>query len=146
MAEFLVDSNILVYAFDAREPEKLVRAQAVLDALVESDRGVLSAQVLSEVYSTLTKKEIVPLETAERIVMEYARSWPIFDVKLEAVLDAVRAVRQYQFSYFDSLIWATAKLNGIPNILSEDGQDGQVIEGVRRLNPLLLSFDMAMLS
>ena len=146
LAEFLVDSNILVYALDARDPEKLRRSREVLDTLVLADRGVLTAQVLSEFYSALRKKDIVPHDVAERAVMEYSRSWLIFDVKLEAVLEAVRGVRDYKFSYFDSLIWATAKLNGVPNILSEDGQDGQSVEGVRRINPLLPSFDMATLS
>jgi predicted nucleic acid-binding protein len=67
-------------------------------------------------------------------------------VSVATVIEAIRGARRYQFGYFDALIWATAKLNGIPNILSEDGQDGQLTEGVRRLNPLLPSFNVAQLS
>jgi predicted nucleic acid-binding protein len=142
----LVDTNIVVYAYDARDPEKLARARAVLGALVASDRGALSTQVLGEFYSTLVRKEIASKSQAEQAVLEYVHSWIAFDVKLPSVVEAVRAARQYQFDYYDALIWATAKLNGVPNILSEDGQDGQVLEGVRRMNPLHPSFDLAMLS
>jgi predicted nucleic acid-binding protein len=61
------------------------------------------------------------------------------------VLEAVRGLRTYQFSYWDSLIWASAKLNGIPNILSEDICDGVILDGVRFLNPFKASFDPATL-
>jgi predicted nucleic acid-binding protein len=146
LAEFFVDTNVLIYAYAARDSDKLVRAQSVLDALVVSGRGAISAQVLGEFYSTLVRKEIVQPAEAELAVQEYAKAWPVCDIWLSCVLEAARAAGQYRLSYYDALIWATAKLNGIPNILSEDGQDGQIIEGVRRVNPLGASFDLAQLA
>ena len=145
MADFLVDANILVYALDARDPFKLSRAGQVLDLLVQSDRGALSAQTLSEFFASTQRKRILPHDIAEAAVADLVRSWPVFDVTSDAVTDAIRGVRLYGFSYFDSLLWATAKENGIPTILSEDGQDAQVIEGVQRRNPLLAGFDVGLL-
>ena len=40
---------------------------------------------------------------------------------------------------------ATAKLNGVANVLSEDFTDGILLEGVRFLNPLTESFDPELL-
>jgi predicted nucleic acid-binding protein len=57
----------------------------------------------------------------------------------------LRAVRAHQIPYYDALIWASARMNGIPFLLSEDGQDGRNIEGVRTLNPLKTSFDLDLL-
>jgi predicted nucleic acid-binding protein len=52
---------------------------------------------------------------------------------------------QQQLSYWDSLIWATAKLSGVPTVLSEDFSDGRLIEGVRFLNPFMSTFDLTRL-
>jgi predicted nucleic acid-binding protein len=41
---------------------------------------------------------------------------------------------------WDAQIWATARLNQIPVVLSEDFSDGAVIEGIRIVNPFTVSF------
>ena len=62
-----------------------------------------------------------------------------------AVIEAMRAVRQYQFQYWDALIWATAKLNGVPNVLTEDIPSGGLVEGVRFEDPFQAGFELARL-
>ena len=52
------------------------------------------------------------------------------------VLEAIRGVKEYQLSFWDAQIWATAKLNQIPVVYSEDFNVGAIIEGVRFINPL----------
>ena len=54
-------------------------------------------------------------------------------------------LQRRQLSYGNSLIWATAKLNGVPNVLSEDFSDGVLLEGVRFLNPFAETFDLALM-
>lgn len=51
------------------------------------------------------------------------------------VLEAARGVRDHATSFWDAQVWATAKLNQIPVVLSEDFASGSVIEGVRFENP-----------
>jgi predicted nucleic acid-binding protein len=46
-------------------------------------------------------------------------------------------------AYLDAQIWASAQLNQIPVIFSEDFQDGQILEGVRFVNPFKKGFDVA---
>jgi len=58
---------------------------------------------------------------------------------------AVAIAQRRSISYWDALIWATAKLNGVANILSEDFSDGLLLEGVRILNPFNAAFDPAAL-
>jgi predicted nucleic acid-binding protein len=104
--------------------------------------------VLSEFLVTVTRKIEPPLtlEEAERSVTNYMRSWVVYEVTARAVVEAIRGVRQHQLSYWDSLIWATAKLAGVPTVLSEDFSDGQLIEGVRFRNPFRAAFDMTLLA
>ena len=63
-------------------------------------------------------------------------NWQVHDTTKETVLAAVEGVRRYQLAYWDSLIWAAAKLNGVPYVLSEDFTHGQTLEAVTFLNPL----------
>jgi predicted nucleic acid-binding protein len=142
---FFVDSNVLVYAYDDGEPVKQRAAIALLERLQAEQTGALSAQVLGEVFVTITRKIGRPLTLgdAERQVVLLERSWSVLDVTSLAVIEAVRAVSQHQISYWDGLIWATAKLNGVGTVLSEDFSDGSLIEGVRFLNPFAAGFAAA---
>ena len=48
---------------------------------------------------------------------------------------AIRAVQQHGLSFWDAMLWATARRAGVSILISEDLQDGRVIEGVRIVNP-----------
>ena len=66
--------------------------------------------------------------------------WPVFLLTPLIVTEAARAVRDYQLTYYDAQIWATARLNGVPVIFSEDFQTGRTLEGVRFVNPFADDF------
>jgi predicted nucleic acid-binding protein len=142
-AEIFVDTNVLVYAYDRSEPEKQNQALHVLDRLLVTGKGVLSAQVLSEFFNTITRKLVVPLtlEQAHSRLEHYARFWPVLDVTSEVILEAVRGVREYAFSFWDAQIWAAAHLNGIELVFSEDFNSGSTIEDVSFVNPFAADFD-----
>ncbi len=61
------------------------------------------------------------------------------------VLEALRGVRDHRFSYYDSQVWAAAKLNQMPVVLSEDFPGGATVEGVSFVNPFEKDFDLAIL-
>ncbi len=136
-AKILVDTNILVYAYDRSEPEKQQQAFSILQQLVAAKTGVLSTQVLAEFFVAVTRKIQLPLSAAEAYERtgNYLRSWTVVEVNGWVVLEAVRGVRDYQFSYWDAQIWATAKSNQISVVYSEDFNVGAVIEGVQFINP-----------
>ena len=106
MNKIFVDTNILVYAYDRSEPEKQVLALAVLDQLTEARAGVISAQVMSEFFSAITRKISAPLLPADAYqrLENYQQSWEVVDVTPEVVLEGVRGVREYQFSLWDGQI------------------------------------------
>jgi predicted nucleic acid-binding protein len=141
----LVDSNILVYTFDPGDQAKRARAVEVVDRLFQSRRGVLSVQCLTEFYNTITKRlpAPVPEPRALRELEWFTQSWRVLDLTESAVLEGCRISAQHSLSVWDSLIWAVAKLNQVPVVLTEDMQDGQFLEGVTFRNPLLLEFDLA---
>ncbi len=144
VARVFVDTNVLVYAYDRSEPEKQKRALQILNDCAETESGVLSAQVLSEFFWNVTRKIAAPLSIPEacKRVQVYAAAWSILDVTDLIVLEALRGVREHQFAYWDAQIWATARLNQVPLILSEDFSAGTAIDGVRFLNPFAPPFDL----
>ncbi len=142
IARALVDTSVLVYAYDRSEPEKQARALQVLDRLAVSGAGALSTQVLSEFFVAVTRKLPAPLtldEAYERVV-GHLQSWTILDLTAMVVLEAVRGVRDYQFSFWDAQIWASARLNQVEIVFSEDFSPGAVVEGVRFVNPFAPDF------
>ena len=129
-----VDTNVLVYLFDADAPAKQARARELLHE--EKDRLVVSVQVLGEFYVTVTRKLADPLtpEAAAQAVDELCR----FQVRAVHPGLVRAAVRRSQFSstsYWDALIVETALDAGADVLFTEDLQDGQEIDGLRVVNP-----------
>jgi predicted nucleic acid-binding protein len=147
LSGFLVDTNLLVYAYDSTEGEKRRRAIGVLRTLGSSTQGSVSTQILGEFFNTVTRRIPDPLsaDDAERSVAEYVASWLVHVITPAVVLEAIRGAQRFHLAYWDALIWATAKLNQIPAVLSEDFQDGAILENVRFINPLSSEFDLALL-
>jgi len=142
MAAMLIDTNVLVYAYDRAEPERQRRALEVLDALARSGEGRLSAQVLSEFFVNVTRRIPAPLTAAEASdrLQHYTRIWPVVPLTADLVFEAIRGVREYQFSFWDAQIWAAARLSQASVVLSEDFNAGAVIEGVRFVDPFAGGF------
>lgn len=143
----LVDSNVLVYAYDRREVIKQERALVVLDHLATTARGLLSTQVLAEFFWVITTKIPDPLTVneAEQRVEMYLRSWRVESITPLIVLEAVRGVREHRLAFWDAQIWATALLTQTTLVISEDFQDNHKIEGIRFLNPFIERFELAQL-
>jgi predicted nucleic acid-binding protein len=144
-ASIMVDTNVLVYAYDRTAGEKQQRALAVLDQLAISGAGAISTQVLSEFFVTVTRKLPHPLSPADARarIENYVLAWTIIDVTGLIVLEAVRGVETYSLSFWDAQIWAAARLNQLPVVLSEDFNTGAAIEGVRFVNPFVPDFAIA---
>jgi predicted nucleic acid-binding protein len=140
----LVDTNVLVYAYDRAASGKQGRALEVLDDLLTTSSGLLSTQVLGEFFVTVTRKIAYPLSLreAEGRVHNLLRAWLVVEVTGLIILEAARGVREHRFSFWDAQLWATAKLNQIPVVFSEDFSDGQTTEGIRFMNPFTSNFKM----
>lgn len=140
--QLLIDTNVLVYAYDRSEPQKQTRAIDVLEIVGRSGQGVLSAQILAEFFVTITRKLKAPFSPADAYshIETLRRAWTVVDISAWVVAEAARGVRDYQFSYWDAQLWAVARLHQIPVVLSEDFNPGAVIEGVRCVNPFSSDF------
>jgi predicted nucleic acid-binding protein len=139
MDPVLIDTNILIYAYDPRDAAKQRQAIECLDLIMVAGSGVVTAQVLSEFYVVATRKLDPPLspERAEDQISAFAAQWPVLPVTDAVVLLAAGATRMHHMHFWDAQIWAAARLHGITTVLSEDFDAGSEIEGVRFENPLV---------
>jgi predicted nucleic acid-binding protein len=138
----LVDTNVLVYAYDRGEHAKQARAIAVLAHLNTLGIGRLSVQALGEFFRAVTRgtRPILRVAEAARQVDHLARGWPVIDLTPMIVLEAVRGAREHRLSYWDAQVWATARLNQIPVVFSEDLAARTALGGVRFVNPFAAGF------
>jgi len=140
MPSILLDTNILIYTFDPRDEARQEQAIAILIKLEEEEKGCLSTQCLSEFASaSLTKLGLSADEIMDKI-SDWQNAFPVFHLTPQIVLEATRGVRDHKLSYYDAQIWACARLNQVPVIFTEDFQDGQILEGIRFVNPFAGNF------
>src|SRR5215204_455726 len=125
-ARYVVDTNVLVYALERREPEKRERAREVLRRVGGAGTAALPAQVLSEFGGAcLRKLEPRPdPTTVRREVERLMLAFPVLPITGPVVLEALWGVREHMLSYYDSQIWAVARLGQVAVVLSEDFKAG----------------------
>ena len=127
-----VDTNVWVYAYDARDEAKRRRAREVLAA--DPDGLVVSPQVMGELFVTLTRKLPRPLDwgAARGLVANMARL-RVAPIEAAQVLRAIDIAHDGQVAYWDALLLATAA--GCEKILTEDLAAGSTIAGILIENP-----------
>jgi predicted nucleic acid-binding protein len=136
----LVDTNIAVYAYDPAEPQKRLRSQDLLRELSQSEKLFLSVQVLNEFAAVLLRRARRGQTDLE--ILETTRELSSLGIVLPLTATmtwlALQVVEEHSLSFWDALIWATAKVHGLPRVYSEDFQHGRTLDGVQFINPFLL--------
>lgn len=119
-----IDTNVLIYGYSEDEPDKRQRA---IDC-VRSGEAWISTQVLNETINVLKRKFSLSYSQIRDAVQEVSKGFPIILVSVNTIEMALNLAERYQYSYFDSLILASALEAGCQILYSEDLQDGQRIE------------------
>ncbi len=133
-ARYFVDSNVLLYAHDKRDPVKRAQAKAWLAWLWENACGALSWQVLQEFYVNAIRKFAVPPEAARSLVKQMSQ-WNPPDVTIGLIERAWHWADQAQLSFWDGLIVAGAERTRCSFLLSEDLQAGRRLGSVTVVDP-----------
>jgi predicted nucleic acid-binding protein len=134
-----VDSNVLLYALDEREPAKRARATEWHERLWREDLGRTSMQVVYEFYVNL--KRIAGARMSQEDAWTHASrylAWDPLPIDREVLRVAREVERRYRISWWDSMIVAAAQLQECEILLTEDLQDGMVFEGVTVRSPFTL--------
>lgn len=137
----LVDTNVLVYRFDDRYPEKQAIATQILRQGIKERPIWLPHQVIIEFVAATTRnirgRSILELSDALREAEGFVKQFTILYPNEAVLRTAMRGCAIYQLSWFDAHLWAYAEHFGSKQLLSEDLQDGRTYGSVTVVNPFV---------
>lgn len=134
----LIDTNVLVYRFDARFPEKQARAVELLREGIRQDSVRVAHQCIVELVAATTRAGILAPDDARREAEELLLQFTILYPNDDVVRTALRGAAAYQLSWFDAHMWAYAEVYGLDELISEDFQHERQYGSVRVVNPFLV--------
>lgn len=131
---FSLDTNILVYAVDLDAGVRHEWSRTLVGRAARCD-CVLTVQALAEFFRATTRKNLLPIARAGVFVRAWLEVFQVASAGTEALGDAMDAVEEHRLSFWDAMLWATARHSGCSAILSEDMQDSRRLGGVEIINP-----------
>jgi predicted nucleic acid-binding protein len=134
----LVDTNVLLYTVDPKEPVKAQACAAWLRALAAAGSMTISPQVAGEVRSAGVRKLKLDPRDADTLVRNLL-AWCTAPLGAAEVARALELAARWRMSWWDAQILASAVGGGCTGLLTEDRQSAPVIEGVRYLDPFALA-------
>ena len=137
----LIDSNILVYRYDHRFPDKQRIAEDVLRRGIAFASARIPHQSILEFVAATTRggpeNRLLDITEALREAEELMALFPILYPDDAVLRTALRGTAAYGLSWFDAHLWAYAEVHGISQLLSEDFQHGRMYGTVTVRNPFL---------
>jgi len=139
--KFFLDTNILVYTFDETDSKRRERARTLVAEALSESSGIISCQVIQEFLNAALRKFSKPLTAvdAERYLTVVLDPLCAVFASVELYHQAIDIAERWKYSFYDSLIIASALQAGCPVLYSEDLQHGQKIGNLRILNPFVES-------
>jgi predicted nucleic acid-binding protein len=128
-----LDSNVIIYAYshDARK-------KAIAKSLLRDD-PMISIQVINEVINVCSRKLKLSSQDVRELFDLLKRKCEVKTLECSTIEKALAIVDTYKYSYFDSLILASALEHRCRTLYSEDLQHGQVIENTLTIqNPFVV--------
>ncbi len=126
-ARVFIDTNVLMYAYSCDETAKRLVVQKLLKSAREM---VISTQVVNEFVNVMHKKRDVPIAILKDVVCELESSFMVSLVTLETIRCALEISEIHKYSYFDSLIVASAIENLCSVLYSEDMHNTHVVNKI----------------
>lgn len=129
-----LDTNVLVYANDARDANKQRRAIDVVSEAIRTRQGVVSTQVLQE-YAVVASTKLNQDEEAILRQLLTLEILEVVTVDPPLIRRSLEMSGRYRISYWDACILVAAEAAHCPLLLSEDLNAGQLYAATRVENP-----------
>lgn len=130
------DTNVIVYADAADEPAKQRRAIHLIKTHRAAATAVLSTQVLQEYVNVALRKLRLPVPLIRERLGLYSR-FDLVPATPDVIEGALALHVLHGTSFYDALILQAAIASGCSVLFSEDLQNGEVIGGVKIVNPFV---------
>lgn len=132
MSDKFTDSNILLYLFSADTVKKETALR------IFNEHPVINLQVIGENMNVCLRDFKFTAEKALNHAQQLQKNCDVRTINTATIESALQLLKRYQYSFWDSLIIASALENNCTILYSEDMQDRQVIENkLTIVNPFL---------
>jgi len=134
MKQSFIDTNIIVYANDARDKEKQAIALNVITTHMKSGTGVISTQVLQK-YAHVALNKLHQRQDVILRQLVLLEELNVIQQSPALIRRAVEIKAAYQINFWDACIIASAEYAKCNVILSEDMNAGPFYSGIVMQNP-----------
>ncbi|MEQ9381627.1 MAG: PIN domain-containing protein [Imperialibacter sp.] len=132
-----IDTNFLIYLFSEDDQIKKVHCTQLIDSLRDKVVLVWSTQVMQEFYRVMTVKHHIPPQVVKDILQLFDDFELVINNK-ETINTAIDIQTVNKISFWDSLVISAASQAKCTTILTEDLNNGQLIQGVFLQDPFKL--------
>ena len=129
-----LDTNILVYSVDGKDPVKQGIARKILIEALVSREFLISAQVLNEFSNIALLKLKMSIQEVRRFIEIFGQI-NVVSIDRSWTDKALSLKEKFGTQFFDSLLLVAAEANGCDTILTEDLNDGQMYGSVMAVDP-----------
>jgi len=131
-----IDTHILVYAEASDAPLKQRAALSLLKGLFDDGLGVLSTQVLQE-YCNVALKKLKLSAAYVRSQLDFYEQFEVVQVTPAIIHAGLDLHQTRSVAFFDAIVLASAHAAGCDRLWTEDMNAGEMVNGVRIVNPFL---------
>ncbi len=137
MTKKLIDTSVLVHAFDNSDQEKHFKAKEAVKKLSDDGNGILSVQNLTEFSRALSEKAKykIPYDVVRSYVLPLGVLFPTINYDQKTIAEALYIASNYNIHFFDALLAATMEANFISEIVTENEKDFSKIPWLKVINP-----------
>lgn len=140
----LIDTNVLVYRFDDRFPEKQATADALLREGIRDDSVRIGHQAVVEFVRATTRRQsdgtsILEPAAARSEAEDLLRQFQVIYPDDRVVRTALQGMAAYALPLWDAHMWAYAEVHELGVLFSEDFQHERWYGGVLVLDPFKAS-------
>ncbi|GHV80678.1 twitching motility protein PilT [Spirochaetia bacterium] len=135
MDKVFIDTNIFVYTVDKFDKNKQMIARKVVKEVIFNNAAVISTQILQEFYTVCTLKlHMNPLKV-KGYVHNYIENVEVVQNGSAIIERGIDISIISQVSFWDALLIAAAESANCTELITEDLNDGQIINGIKIRNP-----------
>lgn len=134
---YFLDTNIFVYCFDETSRRKQHQANDLVLGALREHSGIISSQVVQEFLNVATRKFRKPMTASEARAYLKTVLAPLCEVFPSVSLyeQTLSIQSETNYTFYDSLMVASAIEGGCHYLYSEDLQSGHKIRGLTIKNP-----------
>lgn len=130
-----IDSNIWLYALIQSQDTK---KHTIANQLTRTENIFISTQVINEVCTNLLKKTDFSESQIRDLITGFYQSCTVLEFQPSILIQSSKLRECYAFSFWDSLIVASALAVKATYLISEDMQHGLIVENTLKIiNPFL---------